>query len=79
MNKKQILNEAKKVLSTEIKGIKTVSKSFNDEFYQVVKIIFETKGRTIITGIGKSGHIAKKISATLTSTGTPSHLSLIHI
>ena len=73
MNKKQILNEAKKVLSTEIKGIKTISKSFNDEFYQVVKAIFETKGRTIITGIGKSGHIANKISATLTSTGTPSH------
>ena len=73
MNKKQILNEAKKVLSTEIKGIKTVSKSFNDEFYQVVKTIFETKGRAIITGIGKSGHIANKISATLTSTGTPSH------
>ncbi|MDC0037153.1 KpsF/GutQ family sugar-phosphate isomerase [Alphaproteobacteria bacterium] len=73
MNKKQILNEAKKVLSTEIKGIKTISKSFNEEFYQVVKAIFETKGRTIITGIGKSGHIANKISATLTSTGTPSH------
>ena len=73
MNKKQILNEAKKVLSTEIKGIKTISKSFNEEFYQVVKAIFETKGRAIITGIGKSGHIANKISATLTSTGTPSH------
>ena len=73
MNKKQILNEAKKVLSTEIKGIKTISKSFNDEFYGVVKTIYNCKGRTIITGIGKSGHIANKISATLTSTGTPSH------
>ena len=52
MNKKQILNEAKKVLSTEIKGIKTVSKSFNDEFYLDVKAIFETKGRIILTRIG---------------------------
>ena len=61
MKKKQRLNEAKKVLSTEIKGIKTISKSFNEEFYQVVKVIFKTKGRTIMTGIGKSGHIANKI------------------
>jgi Predicted sugar phosphate isomerase involved in capsule formation len=73
MNKKQILNEAKKVLTTELKGIKTIAKSFNDEFYNVVKAIYNCKGRTIITGIGKSGHIANKISATLTSTGTPSH------
>ena len=73
MNKKQILNEAKKVLSTELQGIKTIAKSFNNEFYSVVKTIYNCKGRTIITGIGKSGHIANKISATLTSTGTPSH------
>ena len=73
MNKKQILNEAKKVLTTELQGIKTIAKSFNDEFYSVVKAIYNCKGRTIITGIGKSGHIANKISATLTSTGTPSH------
>ena len=73
MNKKQILNEAKKVLTTELQGIKTIAKSFNDEFYNVVKTIYNCKGRIIITGIGKSGHIANKISATLTSTGTPSH------
>ena len=73
MNKKQILNEAKKVLTTELQGIKTIVKSFNDEFYNVVKAIYNCKGRIIITGIGKSGHIANKISATLTSTGTPSH------
>ena len=40
MNKKQILNEAKKVLSTELQGIRTISRSFNDEFYQVVKTIY---------------------------------------
>ena len=73
MNKIQTLNEAKKVLSTEIKSIKTLKASINKNFYDVVKTIFLTKGRVIVTGIGKSGHIGHKISATLSSTGTPSH------
>ena len=73
MNKKQILSEAKKVLNIELQSIKTISSSFDNNFYNVVKTIFETKGRVIVTGIGKSGHIANKISATLSSTGTPSH------
>ena len=45
MNKKQILNEAKKVLTTELQGIKTIAKSFNDEFYSIVKAIYNCKGR----------------------------------
>lgn len=73
MNKSQILSEAKKVLSIELKSIKTLSSSFDDNFYNVVQTIFQTKGRVIVTGIGKSGHIANKISATFSSTGTPSH------
>ena len=72
MNKSQIIKEAKKVLKIEIESIKTLSSSFNQSFYNVVKTIFETKGRIVVTGIGKSGHIANKISATLSSTGTPS-------
>lgn len=73
MNKLQIINEAKKVLSIEIKGIKTLTRSFDNNFYNVVKTIYNTRGQVIVTGIGKSGHIANKISATLSSTGTPSH------
>ena len=72
MNKAKILLEAKRVLNTELKGIKSLNSSFDNNFYNVVKTIFETKGRVIITGIGKSGNIANKISATLSSTGTPS-------
>ena len=72
MNKSQIIKEAKKVLKIEIESVKTLSSSFNQSFYNVVKTIFETKGRIVVTGIGKSGHIANKISATLSSTGTPS-------
>ena len=73
MNKSQIINEAKKVLKIELKGIKTINQTFNESFYNAIKTIYLIKGRVIVTGIGKSGHIANKISATLSSTGTPSH------
>ena len=73
MNKSNIIAVAKRVLAIELRGIKTLNTSFDNNFYSVVKTIFETKGRIIITGIGKSGHIANKISATLSSVGTPSH------
>ncbi len=72
MNKIQIIQEAKKVLKIEIDSAKTLNSSFNQSFYNVVKTIFNTKGRVVVTGIGKSGHIANKISSTLSSTGTPS-------
>lgn len=73
MNKSEIINEAKKVLAVEIKSIKTLKTCLDNQFYNVVKTIFNTKGKIIITGIGKSSHIGNKISATLSSTGTPSH------
>ena len=73
MIKKKILNRAKKTLSTEIKGIQSLSKIFNDNFYKAVILLSKVKGRVIITGIGKSAHIGNKIAATLTSTGTPSY------
>ena len=73
MNKKQILLEARKVLDIELKSIKSITSCLNQEFYKVINQLLYTKGRVIVTGIGKSGHIANKISATLSSTGTPSH------
>ena len=72
MNKLEVIKEAKKVLKIEINSARTLSSSFNNSFYNVVKTMFQTKGRIVVTGIGKSGHIANKISATLSSTGTPS-------
>ena len=53
--------------------LKTLNSSFNNSFFNIVNTIFNTKGRIVVTGIGKSGHIANKIAATLSSTGTPSH------
>ena len=71
MNNREIIKEAKRVLNIEIKGIKSLSKIFGTKFSKLVKEIMNTKGRVIVTGMGKSGHIANKISATLASTGTP--------
>ena len=73
MNKKQIFLEAKKVLNIELQGIRTLQNCFDDDFCNVIQTIYENRGKVIVTGIGKSGHIANKISATLSSTGTPSH------
>ena len=71
MKKNKIINSAKKTLNTEIQGIKTLSKIFNSNFNNAVKTIFNTKGRVVVTGIGKSAHIGNKIAATFSSTGTP--------
>ncbi len=73
MIKQKIINRAKKTLVTEIKEIKNISKILNDNFYEAVILLSKVKGRVIITGVGKSAHIGNKISATLTSTGTPSY------
>jgi len=74
MTKSNIINRAKKTLSTEIKELKNLSKIFNNNFYKAVILLSKVKGRVIVTGVGKSAHIGNKISATLASTGTPSYL-----
>ena len=72
MKKSQIIKEANRVLDIELQSSKTLKSTFNDSFCKAIETIFNIKGRIIVTGIGKSGHIANKISATLSSTGTPS-------
>tara|TARA_B100000989_G_scaffold228595_1_gene175573 strand:+ start:40 stop:999 length:960 start_codon:yes stop_codon:yes gene_type:complete len=74
MNKKNnIIASAKRTLSKEIKSIKTLKETLDKNFHKAVEIIYNLKGKVIVTGIGKSAHIGNKISATLTSTGTPSY------
>ncbi len=70
-NKKSILDIAKKTIETESKAILNLSNLVDDDFAQAVQLIYNSKGRVIITGIGKSAIIATKIVATLNSTGTP--------
>lgn len=66
-----IKSVAKKVIVDEASAIRTLENFIDDDFEKVVKLIYESKGRVIITGIGKSAIIAQKIVATLNSTGTP--------
>lgn len=66
------LNEAKKVIENEIKGIKEVASKLDDSFEMLIEAIANSKGRLVMCGMGKSGHIAKKMFATFVSTGTPS-------
>lgn len=66
------INKAREVLKIEAKAIKDLAKRIDKNFEKAVNIILKTKGRVIVTGMGKPGFIAQKISATLSSTGTPS-------
>ena len=76
MKKSSIINDAKKVISTELIGIKKLNRVINANFEKAVLALEKIKGRVIITGTGKSGHIGAKVSSTLSSTGTPSQFIL---
>jgi len=67
-----ILAEARDVLQQEATGIEKLIPTLDQNFVNAVHMIMESKGRVIVTGMGKSGHIARKVAATLSSTGTPS-------
>ncbi len=66
-----ILQEAKDVLQQEARGIENLIPKLDQNFVNAINLIMESKGRVVVTGMGKSGHIARKISATMASTGTP--------
>lgn len=62
---------ARKVLAIEIKGLEALENWLDSKFAEAVDLIFSCKGRVVLSGMGKSGHIARKIAATFASTGTP--------
>jgi len=66
-----IIKLAKNTILQEAESIKKLADFIDTDFEEIVKIIFESKGRVIVTGIGKSANIAQKIVATFNSTGTP--------
>lgn len=72
MIKTNYINKAKEVIDLEILALESLKKSLNQSFNSAVKAISKCKSKTIICGVGKSGIIASKISATLSSVGTPS-------
>ena len=64
---------AQRVIRLESEALTQLAEGIGANFAEAVGLILAAKGRTIVTGMGKSGHIARKIAATLASTGTPSH------
>ena len=69
----QFLNTARRVIDTEAKALALLSAGLDDSFAAAVQMLLDAKGRVIVLGMGKSGHIARKIAATFASTGTPAH------
>ena len=63
---------AKQVIDREVEAVEMMKNELDDSLSKVLNLMQKTKGRVIVTGMGKSGHIGRKIAATLASTGTPS-------
>lgn len=71
-DKKSYINSAVSTIQTEIEGLNSLLNFFDDNYIKAIDLILNCKGRVIVSGMGKSGHIANKIAATFASTGTPS-------
>ncbi|WP_298051589.1 KpsF/GutQ family sugar-phosphate isomerase [uncultured Paenalcaligenes sp.] len=67
----QALASAQRTFMTEIAALSDLADRLGDDFYAATQSILQCKGRIVVTGIGKSGHIGRKIAATFSSTGTP--------
>ena len=74
MNNEHLLKSARESICIQAESIKFLENQINSDFEDLCKKILKIKGKLILMGVGKSGHIAEKISATLASTGT--HLFL---
>ncbi|PVA07722.1 KpsF/GutQ family sugar-phosphate isomerase [Thalassorhabdomicrobium marinisediminis] len=69
----RFIDTARRVIRCEAEALSTLAEGLDDSLSDAVDLILNATGRIIISGIGKSGHIARKIAATLASTGTPAH------
>lgn len=67
------IEAARRVLRLESEALRTMAGALDGQFSQAVSLLASVSGRVIVSGMGKSGHIARKIAATLASTGTPAH------
>ena len=70
MTSDEIIQKGKEVIRIEAEAVANLAESINDQFVKAINVISESKGRVVLTGMGKSGLIARKIVATLNSTGT---------
>ena len=76
MKKEAFLATGRRVISREADALHLLAESIGDSFAAAARLMIDARGRVIVSGMGKSGHIARKISATLASTGTPA--SFVH-
>jgi arabinose-5-phosphate isomerase len=67
------LSIGRRVLDREAEALQSLAASLDDSFVRAVELILSATGRVIVSGMGKSGHVARKIAATFASTGTPAH------
>ena len=67
------IDTARRVIRIEAEALTLLEAALDDSFASAVELILNAKGRVIVSGMGKSGHIARKIAATFASTGTPAH------
>jgi len=71
LNDQQIIDAGRRTVALEAESLKALSLRLDDKFARAVKMLADCQGKVVVTGIGKSGIICRKIAATLASTGTP--------
>ena len=70
-SRQRILDEGREVLGVEAQALTLMRDALDEDFARTVELILATQGRVVVSGMGKSGHIARKMAATFASTGTP--------
>ncbi len=73
MDRRELLGLARRVLGLEADAIRAVADRLDARFLHAVEALYQCRGRVIVTGMGKSSHVGRKIAATLASTGTPAY------
>ena len=69
----EVLAEGVRVLTNEARGLGVLAEGLGDDFVRAVELLMDLDGRIAVTGMGKSGHVARKVAATLASTGSPAY------
>src|SRR5699024_12170586 len=72
MTNDEIIDSIKKVILTESESLIKLPNSLNNSYLEAIQLLKQCKGKVVVTGVGKSGHVGKKMAATFSSTGTPS-------
>ena len=73
MLKEKFVATARRVVEREAEALARLADGIGDSFFRAAEILIQVEGRVIVSGMGKSGHVARKIAATFASTGTPAH------